>query len=253
MKEINKEMTPQWSIKPNPKKEKAIATVVKRQLLPKFRSNPVFVEFFDYLNALPEFTSSSHYSQAGIELAGLNIVEVGGASPISTFLAQHNRCFITESDLRVEVDIDSQFADLVLNFEVIEHIKDKPENALSDVVLFQESGVRTFASECDRVLKPGGTMIATTPNCVSLRAIENAIDQRPPYIFRPHVREYSIEELIDIFSGLDMVHHETMFNFYHLSDQSRKKWNQIFRSQGWSTENRGDDHFVVFRKSDLIS
>ena len=260
MKKIDRNMKPEWSVEPDSTKEKWIMGLVNQQLVPRFGDIPIFMEFFDYLNSHSNFKSSAHYyrylqtfgliSQIGIDLKSLKVVEVGGASPISTFLSRYNSCFNTESDLRSQIDVDDEFADLVLSFEVIEHLKDQPEKNFDEIVLFQESGVKTFASECYRVLTPGGNLIATTPNCVSYKAIERAINQQPPYVFRPHVRDYSKEELVDIFADLNMVVHETMFNFFFLSDVDQKNWDQVFQAQGWPTTDRGDNHFLVFRKPD---
>ena len=60
--------------------------------------------------------------------------------------------------------------------------------------------------EANRVLKPGGWMLLTTPNCASYRSLERALmRQENPQVFSrynsrdlddpPHVREYTVKEL----------------------------------------------------------
>jgi len=96
------------------------------------------------------------------------------------------------------------------------------------------------------VVKPDGDVIFTTPNISSYRSIQNAIEHKAPYVFRPHPREYTKDELLNIFHELDH-NHETMYNFFMLGGIT-KEWDKIFSKNGWSIDDRGDDHFFYFTK-----
>lgn len=254
---ISADDKPKWASNIDDKKVEYISKIVHQYLFPKYSSNDQWRRFYEYLSAHDAFVRSQHYyrylntfgsiaTQLG-EISDKTIVETGGASPISTFLAAKNKCFATESDLRMKFDVDSEFADIVISLEVIEHIKDAPEKDISDIVLFRETGVRSFASEINRIVKSDGDVVLTTPNVCSYKAIANAIEHKAPCIFRPHVREYTKEELLKLFSKLDVQYYSTMFNFFMLGDACAH-WSDIFTKMGWSVEDRGDDHFFYFRK-----
>ena len=139
----------------------------------------------------------------------------------------------------------------MLSFEVMEHIKDRrTEQGISGA--FNESGVRQFASEIFRILKPGGVLFLTTPNSTSLYSIVEALEGRPPMVYRPHVREYSFGEVQQIFSNMQLEAHETHYPFWPYSFATRQlrepMLKKIFSDQGYSPENRGEFHFFKFRK-----
>ncbi|MEE3239824.1 MAG: methyltransferase domain-containing protein [Pseudomonadota bacterium] len=182
------------------------------------------------------------------EIHGKTIIETGGMSKVSKFLSDTNDCRGTATDLRIGIDAEDSSADLILSLEVIEHLKDKPEQSFDDIVLFNNSGTAQFSAEILRILKPGGHLVLTTPNTCSYKSIQNASLGLPPMVFRRHVREYTRDELIEIFADLGLIHHETQYNFFMMSDAQRKPWEEKFEALGWSTENRGDDHFMIFQK-----
>jgi SAM-dependent methyltransferase len=248
---------PKWGVNNDTKKVKFISNLVQKHLIPKYSNNEEWCDFFNYLSGRHAFASSNHFfrylntfgmivMQLG-KITGKTIVETGGASPITSYLARNNRCFATESDLRICLDVDSDFADIVISLEVVEHIKDVPENDFSEIVLFQETGVRSFASEIYRITKPGRSVLLTTPNAASYKAIANAVEHKAPYVFRRHVREYTKDELLGVFCQLDLQHYSTMFNFFMMGDSS-KMWDDLFSSIGWPVKDRGDDHFFHFTK-----
>jgi hypothetical protein len=183
------------------------------------------------------------------ELPGKKVLETGSFCDISFFLERQGfTCCKTSTDLRMSIDAEDDSIDLLLSLEVIEHLKDVPENGINEIVLFNGSGVRQYASEVGRVLRKGGMLVLTTPNPCSIRALELLINQQAPMIFRPHVREYSKQELLSIFSGLENLVATTHFSFFQLKKENRKKWLDIFGQNGWDQASRGDDHFMIFRK-----
>ncbi|GAB2191909.1 hypothetical protein MAH1_35180 [Sessilibacter sp. MAH1] len=255
MKSITIKDEPKWAVNVDDRKYKHISRIVKNFLIPKYSEYPMWSEFYDYLGSSRNFTHSNHYyrylntfgllvSQLGV-LKNRVILETGGASPISTFLSHYNECFSTESDLRLEFDVPDNYVDVVLSFEVLEHIKDQPETNISQVVLFQESGVKCFVSEIKRVLKEGGEVVLTTPNACSYRAILEAVEHRPPTIFRPHVREYSKNEILSFFNEFKCKYYTSTNNFFMLGDDVNK-FEKKFKKAGWSIDDRGDDHLFYF-------
>jgi ubiquinone/menaquinone biosynthesis C-methylase UbiE len=82
--------------------------------------------------------------------------------------AVYKRCQFEECDA-TSLRVPDSSMDVVVSFETIEHIRDQA----------------TFLSECDRVLRPGGLFVCSTPNrTVSRWAPEN------PY----HLHEFTVAE-----------------------------------------------------------
>ena len=147
--------------------------------------------------------------------------------------------------MRSTFDVGTDFADLVISLEVIEHLKDQPETEFSDVVLFNESGIRSYASEVQRIGKAGADIILTTPNPCSYKAIANAVGHSPAYVFRQHVREYSKTELLRIFDRLTPVHYQSLFNFFMMKEVGlRADWKKISRK--WAGAPRTEGMIIFF-------
>ncbi|MDX1629170.1 MAG: class I SAM-dependent methyltransferase [Fulvivirga sp.] len=97
---------------------------------------------------------------------------------------------------------DAQF-DVVVTFQVIEHIKDD----------------RQFLEEIRRVLKPGGKALITTPN------IKKTLTRNPW-----HIREYTADELAalagEVFDTVDMkgiTGNEKIWEYYHKNKKAVEK------------------------------
>lgn len=178
---------------------------------------------------------------------GLNILELGGASPILDYFSLSNDTFTSESDLRICIDCNNHFFDIIFAFEVIEHIKDQPERSIDEIVLFNSSGVRCFASEIERALKPGGLLFLTTPNPNSYTNLINLVKSNPPYLYRGHVREFTKNEILNHFINFDLCKYLTTNVFFNLNltDEALSK---PFENMGEPFDFRGDDHFFIFQK-----
>ncbi len=218
--------------------------------------HPLYSAFVDFLDHRERY-NDQYYRYCNtfaamlcnnIGFAGKIIRETGQASPIITFLAERGHDAVgTAGDLRYELKEASGGIDIVMSFEVMEHIKDQKEATPEEIALFNETGVRAFAGEITRVLKPGGKLIMTTPNANSLLALDRLVGFEPPCLFRPHVREYTRQEVADIFAELCLQHYETQDSFFGFQ-RNPEEARHIFERNGWSPENRGELHFCIFAK-----
>ena len=249
---------PTWGGKMTGEKRVWLDNVIDTQIHPKFSKFGKYNDFVAYMKEESELQTHSprYFNTFGMlclnhyEFKNNRILELGGMCPITTFLSRTNDCCKTNTDLRYSIDYEDKSFDYVFSFEVFEHINDKASDSLYDVALFRESGIRQIASEVMRVLKPGGKLIVTTPNPNSFKSLENLLSGQSPMIFRPHVREYTKNELCDFFTDLTLNYYKTSFSFFMLSDRSKEKWVKIFSENNWPLQHRGDDHFMVFSKNE---
>lgn len=183
-------------------------------------------------------------------LEGLRVAETGYRSGVSLYLATTGIpvCEL-EGDFRYSIAAQNNSVDALFSFEVFEHIKDQESDNLDDIVLFNYSGVRAYASEMFRVLAPGGRLYMTTPNAASLKILVNAIEGRAPWLFPPHVKEYTPAEVVEIMEsvGFKPKHVETMFCSFFLQDRE-PLFAQYLDPIGASRKDRGDVAFFVFEK-----
>jgi len=180
--------------------------------------------------------------------AGVTLCETGGLSQVSRFLAMRGAQVTgTEHDLRYPSDLPSDAFDIVLSLEVIEHINDQETDDLHQSAIFRESGVRTYVGEMTRMCRPGGLIVLTTPNPNSLTSLRNLIAGKPPGVFRPHVREYTRDELVALFGGCELMLYRTHSCFTEM-DVTDDTIIPEFETLGASSRHRCDDHFLVFRK-----
>ncbi len=107
------------------------------------------------------------------ELAKRNEVYGVDTSPQLLELAAKKGLKIKRRDIRKGLPFDSRSFDIVLASEVLEHIFD------TDALI----------SEFSRVLKGGGTLIASVPNCCSLASRINVPLGRLPSYIEHHTRE----------------------------------------------------------------
>lgn len=123
------------------------------------------------------------------------VLELGEPGPF-TFLIEQACPGISidyvQEDLRYSISKASDTYDLILNMEVIEHIKDQRESILTEVDF---SGLKQFIRESYRVLKPGGKMFITTPNAGSYNSMNLLFNHEPAWMWRFHFREYTPAEL----------------------------------------------------------
>lgn len=136
----------------------------------------------------------------------------------------------------------------VLCCELIEHLSDDPMHLMSEI---------------NRILKPGGHLVLTTPNITSLRAIAGILQGFHPGLFpayirpRPsgesdarHNREYTPREISDLFanSGFQVELLET--GPFHEQPKPELAWvNHLLDRYLLLADLRGDGIYAVGRKA----
>ena len=181
------------------------------------------------------------------------LVEVGHLSLLARFM---RNCGYNVApclgDFRYALEAASETADVLFAFEVFEHVKDQDSTFISDIDIFNFSGINRFLLECRRLLKPQGALVITTPNICSLHSLVNLVEYKNPLTFYPHVKEYSPQDVIDLCArnGMRLVNFETLFAYYYLGSDRQKAMEQYILKPGFSAENRGDCSFFIFCRDD---
>ena len=185
------------------------------------------------------------------------VLELGEPGPF-TFLIEQLYPGITidyaQEDLRYSVSKGSDCYDLILNMEVIEHIKDQKESILTEVDF---SGLKQFIRECYRVLKTSGKMFITTPNAGSYNSMNLLFNHEPAWMWRYHFREYSPKELSDFLreAGFEVTRLVTLHVWPQRSDHRYTriirlldKLKAMLRFNSSCEFLRGDEIFLICEK-----
>ncbi|HBK07399.1 MAG TPA: hypothetical protein DDZ81_16360 [Acetobacteraceae bacterium] len=181
------------------------------------------------------------------------LVEVGHLSLLARFM---KNCGYNVTpclgDFRYKLEGAPETADVLFAFEVFEHVKDQDSTFISDIDIFNFSGINRFLQECRRLLKRDGTLVITTPNICSLHSLVNLVEYKNPLTFYPHVKEYSPQDVIDLCArnGMRLVKFEAFFAYYYLGGDRQKAMEQYILKPGFAAENRGDCSFFIFCRDD---
>lgn len=161
-------------------------------------------------------------------------------------------CLIDHFDAEKDIyPYENQSFDTVLCCELIEHLLSDPMHMMSEV---------------NRILKPGGYFVLTTPNIASSRAISAILAGYHPSFFSAYIkpnpngdtdarhnREYApreIEELLKA-SGFDVVRLET--GPFRDEDYAQYHWVQLLLEKlSYQTTLRGDGIYALARKSGAV-
>jgi glycosyltransferase involved in cell wall biosynthesis/SAM-dependent methyltransferase len=141
---------------------------------------------------------------------------------------------------------DAHF-DTVLCCELVEHLKEDPMHMMAEI---------------NRVLKPGGHLVLTTPNIASLRALSAILQGYHPGFFpayiKPspdgvtdarHAREYTPKEahMLLHYAGFEVTHLET--GPFRDEPKPEHAWVEtMLRQYGMPQDLRGDGLYIVGRK-----
>src|SRR3954470_10330777 len=182
------------------------------------------------------------------------LLELGGQSIIGSFARDALRVSMMEyrEDLRLPFKLpDNQF-DVVLAFEVLEHIKDSPlrDTDIGWIGHFNFSGLQNVFAETFRVLKPGGLFIITTPNATSVDVLFKVMSGGHPHMHEPHVRELAPAEVFKLATdhSFERVKFDTFFAWTVASEEFRRGAFGYIEAAGFSPADRGDDSYFEFRK-----
>jgi hypothetical protein len=188
-------------------------------------------------------------------LAGCSeVVELGGVSPITRFLKDRRHMRVTEivSDLRQPWAVNAEKFDAVFSLEVLEHLHDRlpPEFKLMEFIRFSGTGAQMMFTETFRVLKAGAFLFLTTPNANSIDVVANVISGKHPFLYKPHVREYTPADVEEMATAAGFAV-ELVTTFPAWRNYPPKILNQIFtavRSIEFDFKYPWNDALFVFRK-----
>lgn len=178
---------------------------------------------------------------------GLRVLELGGRSVVADFVTEAYGCEVTPltADLRYDFDLPSESFDLVLNMEVLEHLKDRDSDNADywGRTMHTGSGMESCLRECHRTLRPGGHMFLSTPNACSALCVLHIMEGTAGFNYRPHVRELSVAEVNQLCAaaGFTTVRQQVVF-----------AWSKNLARASWlaplKLEHPGDDILAVLRK-----
>ena len=159
------------------------------------------VQYGLYVDYIPFHTKRYQESIRAMQpllFDGAKVLELGWPGPFAyVFKKLYPNItldYIT-TDLREAFDIERNKYDLLINMEVIEHIKDTEKAPLAWV---EFDGVKSFIKESCRVLKPEGKMFVSTPNAQSYANLNKLFNNQPAWMWRNHFREYAVDELCEM-------------------------------------------------------
>ena len=182
------------------------------------------------------------------------VVELGGASALGSFLEQRRGALLRtiEGDLRHPYPALDESADAVLALEVLQHLNDAhtAESSPGEIWTFLRTGAANLLRESFRILRPGGSLVLTTPNLTSLESIGHLLRRRHAFNYPPHVREYAPADVIAMAEAAGFVVQtaETFRAWYPPADIDRAALAEGLRALGFDMTNREDDTYFLFRK-----
>ena len=154
----------------------------------------------------------------------------------------------TDWDLRNPWKTEAETIDLIVCTELVEHLSDPISEIFNEG--FYKLGFMALLRESYKALKPGGILFLTTPNAASIMHVKLTLEGNPPWFFDKHVREYTMNEVVQLTTeaGFEIVRNKDV---HCMSVMAYSDFSPIFRillENGFSTDGRGDDLFVVVRK-----
>jgi len=190
-------------------------------------------------------------------LDNITILELGEPGPFTYVLNKCHPNIKTEfasEDLRYPISLNSDKYDIILNMEVIEHIKDQNEAELTFVDF---SGLKMFIKESLRVLKPGGKMFISTPNSLSYNNMNLFFNHDASWMWYHHFREFGTKDLsVFLKEGGFQIPRIVTINVWpqrneHRYTQLIQSIDRLKKILGFKSEKeflRGDSIFVIAQK-----
>lgn len=163
---------------------------------------------------------------------------------VDTMLIEDRKVSTYRIDLETQpIPVEDSTFDFVLCCEVIEHLELDPMFMMSEI---------------NRVLKPNGTLILTTPNITSSRALWKMLRGMDPYFYMQYrhkpklyrhnyeYSEYSIREVVKAAGFTGRVWSEDSFEDPVMQDV------YLLRTVGYPLESIGDNIFSVAKKKSSV-
>lgn len=152
------------------------------------------------------------------------------------------------SNLLVSIDLESDIypfedssTDFILCGEVIEHMDVDPMFMLA---------------ECNRILKPGGTLLITTPNCCSARNFWKIAQGYRPHFYMQYERsrnpyrhniEYDVHSIVRFLQAAGFT--PTSVETFDVFEEPLEEGIALLKSAGLPLDHRGDCIFALARKT----
>lgn len=216
------------------------------ELTPKGAISDHILEMGAYMQITPALKTKRGYGEVrGCYLGSL------GRTDVKTVTSSKGETFRCEIDLfDAEKDRypypDENFATVVC-CELLEHLSSDPMHLMSEV---------------NRILRPEGHLVLSTPNISALRSVAAVLLGNHPGLYqqfiRPrqgaadprHAREYTPSEMRRMFESAGFAVESMETGPYGLETPSGYEWaEQLLRERGLSLEFRGDTIHVVGRKT----
>lgn len=176
------------------------------------------------------------------------IIFEAGQSGYFTFLLQEvcgSSIIHTDNNLQNSIAIEENYIDNILCMEVFEHISDG--EILHE---FEFLGIFKMLTEFYRILKPHGKCILTTPNACGLYSFEKILQNRMPFSYAKHVREYSPNEIKLILNNFNFTLREVKTENVFVKKDFSNTLN-FLKKNGFSYSDRGEDIVCIFEKSNM--
>jgi hypothetical protein len=217
----------------------------KRNFLPDY-TEAVFSHRYRFY-----FTLKWLRSIPGINTA-LVALELGGEDVATDLLREYFpqvQWLNTQGDLRQPWSaIANDSLDLIISMEIVEHLADLPDGINHG---FFGTGLKAFLAEAHRTLKSDGVLFITTPNVGSIVHLIYALDGNSPWLYSLHNREYTIYDLEDALgqSGFTIDRWKAVHCMSVDAYTDHTPAFQLLLSHSHQTANRGDDLFIIARKT----
>lgn len=201
------------------------------------------------------YVHSMLFAEAELKQAKV-ILEVGAPGAFTEGLRSMLPDLVIENstaDLRTVFTDKRDYYDLILNMEVIEHMKDLdvPEDWFHRDA-YVGDGLKNFVNTCYQCLKPGGKMFLTTPNLSSIGTLWRVMNCGNPFSYELHIRELSVSDLWKALTdaGFKIDRYTTM-RCYEQNQVPPEKEARILgflRELNLPTDNRDEVQFVLASK-----
>ena len=159
----------------------------------------------------------------------------------------------TECDIRYDFITKYDKYDLIISFEVIEHLKDRDSTYIPTLATQVNSGIWNFFVNCNRLLDVKGLLFVTTPNMNSYLNMLNLIYYKNPNFYTPHPKEISKDEIYHFnkVCNFNIIKYNT-FNVWNKKAENNNiiiGINNLFKSIDPSLiKDRGEDMFFISEK-----